>query len=254
MIAKMIDVKTEDGICDAYLAYPEGKNNLPFVLFYMDAIGLRKRIHDMVDRIAAQGYFVLAPNLFYRSKRAPVVDYETLLKPEHRGDLIKQVMALASELKVDMGERDARSFLNYARARPEVDVSRAAAVGYCMGGGNALRSAGNFPEAFAAVASFHAGNLATEAETSPHRWFPRIKAEVYIGHADRDQHMPPEQMERVEAELKKAGLRCKAELYPECHHGWTMSDLHAYNKEGEARHWKELFALFQRNLRTEERK
>ena len=40
----------------------------------MDAFGLRPQIEQMADRIAADGYVVLAPNVFYRPARAPVVD------------------------------------------------------------------------------------------------------------------------------------------------------------------------------------
>jgi carboxymethylenebutenolidase len=117
-----------------------------------------------------------------------------------------------------------------------------------MGGGQVLRAAGQYPEDFTAVASFHSGNLATDAENSPSRWFPAIRAEVYLGHADQDQHMPPEQMERVSSELSKAQVKFKAELYQGSRHGWTMSDLPAYNASGEQRHWERLLGFFERTL------
>jgi len=60
----MVDIATEDGTCDAYLAQPDGDGPHPAVLFFPDAIGLRQRIYDMADRIASHGYVVLAPNLF----------------------------------------------------------------------------------------------------------------------------------------------------------------------------------------------
>lgn len=155
MIEKLINIDTQDGTCDAYVAYPEGIADLPIVLFYMDAIGLRPRIFSMASRLASHGYFVLAPNLFYRSRRVPIIDYDTLLKPENRPEMIKQVMALAGALEMDMARRDVQSFLGYARSQHVVRADRAGAVGYCMGGAHALRAVGNYPDAFGAVASFH---------------------------------------------------------------------------------------------------
>ena len=158
-------------------------------------------------------------------------------------------MAFAKELNPDLSQRDAEAFINFAKAQPEVDPSKKMGThGYCMGGGHALRSAGNFPDTFAAAASFHAGGLATDLATSPHRWFPKIKAEVYIGHADQDQHMPPEQMEKVSTALKDAHVKFKTELYQGAAHGWTMSDLPVYNEAVERKHWEQLLQLYERTL------
>ena len=242
------DIETKDGQCDSYISYPDGKQNLPIVLFYMDAVGLRPRIYEMVDRLAAQGYYVIAPNLFYRDKRAPVVDYDSLLG--NLPELFKQVMSFAAKLNPELSQSDCQSFLKFAKEQPQVNLQKIGVVGYCMGGGQALRQAGSFPSDFSAAASFHAGNLATDAEASPHRWFPKIKAEVYIGHADQDQHMPPEQIERVDQLLKAANLKYTAKVYEGSRHGWTMKDLPVYNEAGEEKHWNALLSLFERNLKN----
>ena len=76
MSIETIDVSTPDGVADAYLAVPDGGGRLPGVLFVMDAFGLRPRIAEMVQRIASQGYAVLAPNVFYRARRSPIPSSE----------------------------------------------------------------------------------------------------------------------------------------------------------------------------------
>ena len=72
MNGSTIDVPTPDGVADCYLTKPAGDAARPGVLFMIDAIGLRPRIEEMADRIAAEGYVVLAPNVFYRAGRAPL--------------------------------------------------------------------------------------------------------------------------------------------------------------------------------------
>ncbi|QDK39326.1 dienelactone hydrolase family protein [Bdellovibrio sp. NC01] len=246
MNKKLIELKTPEGICDTYISFPEGKKNLPIVLLYMDAVGLRQRIYDMADHIAEAGYFVMAPNIFYRTKRVPIADYSIL--PAGFPEVIKEVIAIAHQHHVDMGKRDVQYYLDFAKAQPNVDSSKIGAVGYCMGGGLAIRAAGNYPEEFKAVASFHAGGLCTDQETSPHRYFPKMKAEVYIGHADHDKSMPAEQITALEEVLKHVNFKNHSILYKDCHHGWTMKDLPAYNAAGEKKHFTDLLALFKRNL------
>ncbi len=72
MNGSTIDVRTPDGVADCYLTKPAGDARHPGVLLIMDAFGLRPRIEEMADRIAAQGYVVLAPNVFYRAGHAPL--------------------------------------------------------------------------------------------------------------------------------------------------------------------------------------
>lgn len=250
MPTKMVEIQTQSGLCDTYVAYPEDRMNLPVVLVYTDAIGLRKRSFEMADMLASLGYYVMVPNMFYRTKHAPLVDYDTLLKPENRPELLKQVMAIAANLKPDMAKRDVKDFLRFTQEQAQVNPNKVGIVGYCMGAGQALRAAGNYPTAFKAVATFHGGHLAVDNDTSPHLYFKNIQAEVYIAHADQDATMPPEQMEKVEKALKDAKVKHKTEVYKECLHGWTMSDLPAYSAAGEEKHWHAVLDLFARTLKN----
>jgi carboxymethylenebutenolidase len=68
-----VEVKTSEGVCDAVFIHPE-KSSHPGVLLWHDSPGLRPVIRDLGKRIAAEGYSVLVPNLFYRAHRAPVFD------------------------------------------------------------------------------------------------------------------------------------------------------------------------------------
>ena len=66
-------VPTPDGSADAALFHPAGSGSWPAVLMWPDILGLRPVFRDMGRRLAAEGYTVLVPNPFYRTKRAPVV-------------------------------------------------------------------------------------------------------------------------------------------------------------------------------------
>jgi carboxymethylenebutenolidase len=66
-----VQISAPDGLADAYLTRPDDEPH-PGVLYITDAFGLRPTTEGMADRIAADGYVVLAPNVYYRAGRTPV--------------------------------------------------------------------------------------------------------------------------------------------------------------------------------------
>ena len=246
MRSETIDVPTADGVADAYLTMPdEGVH--PGVLFVMDAIGLRARIEEMADRIAARGFVVLAPNTLYRAGRAPVFPLPDLKDADNRAAFIAQVRPLIGDLTADVVAADGDAYLDALseRAAP----GPVAITGYCMGGRVGWHIARSHPGRVAALASFHGGNLAVADDPeSPHRSAGAFDAELYFGHADQDHSMTAEQIELLEQALEETDLTYRSELYDGAAHGWTMSDTAVYDEAATERHFEELFALLDRTI------
>ncbi len=76
----------------------------------------------------------------------------------------------------------------------------------------------------------------------------RATGELFIGHADNDGSMEPEQMARLTRALAEAHVRHTAELYVGAAHGWTQVDTPAYDEASSERHWLRLTELFGRVL------
>ncbi len=74
MIDRELDIQTGDGLMNTFITYPEEGGPFPVVLFYMDAPGKREELHDMARRIGTAGYYVVLPNLYYRTERNFVID------------------------------------------------------------------------------------------------------------------------------------------------------------------------------------
>ncbi|WP_225630575.1 dienelactone hydrolase family protein [Streptomyces solaniscabiei] len=243
-----VDIPTDDGTADAYLAHPGDGNARPAVLLYMDAFGLRPQLRAMADRLAGAGYTVLVPNVFYRHGRAPVVELPEFIDPGARPEIFQHLGPIMKSLTPDRAMRDAGAYLRWLADCPSVADGPVGVTGYCMGAALALRTAGTYPDRVAAAAGFHGGNLATEGPQSPHLMAGGVTAELYFGHADRDPGMPPEQQERLEAALTGAGVRHRCEVYAGAHHGYTQADTAAYDAEATERHWEELLGLLKRTL------
>jgi carboxymethylenebutenolidase len=232
-----LDVTTTDGVADAYRA-----GDGPGVLFIMDAIGLRPRIAEMVERIAEGGYTVLAPNIFYRSGRAPVLELPDFSDPAHRAEFMGLVRPLIAQVDAAAIVRDAGAYLEQLPPGP------VAITGYCMGARLGLRIAAAFPDRVVALAGFHGGMLVTDRDDSPHLSLGKVHAEVYIGHADEDPSMSAEAIAELDRALAATGVRHTTEVYAGARHGYTMSDTAVYDEAACERHFAALFDLLDRNL------
>ena len=243
MPSEMIDVQTQDGLADAYLTRADDEPH-PGVLFIMDAYGLRDQIEQMADRIAEQGYVVLAPNVFYRVGRAPVVPLDGIGDPERRDEVFGRVMPLVRGLTTEQIVSDGAAYLD---ALEQVAPGPVAITGYCMGGRVGWRIAAAYPERVAALGGFHVGGLVTDGEDSPHRDADRlVGSEVYLAFADHDRSATPEQIAAVERALADAGVPHRCEVYEGAAHGYTMADTPAYDEAAAERHYTELLALLAR--------
>ncbi|MFI9828132.1 dienelactone hydrolase family protein [Streptomyces sp. NPDC051913] len=243
-----VTIPTPDGAADAYLAHPATEGPHPAVLLYMDAFGLRPHLRSMADRLAGAGYVVLVPNVFYRHGPAPVVELPDFINPAERPEIFRSLGEPARTLTPQGAMRDAAVYLDWLAASPLTADGPAGVVGYCMGAGLALRTAGTHPDRVAAAAGFHGAHLATDAADSPHLVADRITAELYFGHADQDSTNPAEQIERLDKTLTEAGVEHRAEVYAGAHHGFTQADTAMYGAEASERHWVALLELFGRRL------
>lgn len=151
----------------------------------MDAFGPRPALDEVAERLAGQGYAVLVPDLFYRKAPYGPFDAKTAFTVD---ETKTKLMALVSGTTQEMTIRDSAAFLD-AFAAEGID-GPIGVVGYCMGGARALNAAATYPDRIVAAASFHGGNLASDAPDSPHRKAASIKAHVYVGVAGVDRSFP----------------------------------------------------------------
>ncbi|MFI5715568.1 dienelactone hydrolase family protein [Nocardia sp. NPDC051750] len=245
-----VDVPTPDGAADAYVAYPDDGVAHPGVLVIQDGFGLRPSLRSLADRIAAHGYTVLLPNAYYRHGPAPVIELPDLIDPAQRPEIFQQVLPMIRELTPELLRSDAGAYLEWLSASPHVAAGKVGLTGYCMGARLAVLTAGMFPDRVAAVAGFHGGPLVTDAPDSPHLTVGNITAELYFAHAGDDHHITAEHIAQFDKALAAAGIRHRTEVYEAAQHGYTQADTSAYDPEAAERHYRELLALFDRNLRT----
>jgi carboxymethylenebutenolidase len=244
-----VAIPTPDGPARAFVFTPEGVGPWPAVIFYMDAPAIRPALFQMCERLAANGYYVLLPDMFWRVGPYEPIDLKTAFASEDaRRAIFGKFM---SSTDPERSTRDTGAFLAWLDGQPTAKADKVGVTGYCMGASLALRAAGNYPDRIAAAAGFHGGRLATDDADSPHRLAAKIKARVYIGGADEDAGFPPEQADRLRQALTEAGVDNTVEIYAGARHGYAPPDMPVYNEAAAERHWRELLKLFGETLKVD---
>jgi carboxymethylenebutenolidase len=244
---KAIEIKMQngDGISDSVFFHPEGEGSWPGVLYLTDIGGIRPSNRESAGRLAQQGYAVLMPNIFYRTGRAPLQPSIRTLDDEGRK---KRMAELSAPLTPEAMERDASIYIDILTSQNSTRSGMIGVVGHCFSGKMAMYAAAARPDKVGVVASFHGGGLYADSTTSPHLTLPRIKAQLYFGHAVQDRSMPQEAIAHFEQALERWGGKYESETYEGAFHSWTSTDSPVYNQPQAERAFSKLTQLLQESL------
>ena len=236
-----------DGAIDAQLFTPAGAGGpRPAVVLFPDIGGVRPAYDAKAQAVADGGYAVLLPNIYYRDVAGPVAPDGTSYRDPA---VFARAQGYGRRLTPGAQARDFAALLGAVDAAPECAAGPVGAVGYCLTGGFALRMAALHPERVAAAAGFHSARLAAEGDPhSPASVVGGVRARVYLGHADRDKSLPPDQIARLDRALAEAGVHFTTELYAGASHGFTTRDNPAYDARADALHYRRLFTLLGETL------
>lgn len=211
----------------------------------MDAFGLRPALDALAARLAAEGYFVLVPNLFHRAGDFRPFDTRTVWGDEPER---KRLMGLIGQATPEGTMRDFGLWLEWLKTAKGARSERVGMVGYCFGGTMCFRAAAAFPDRVAAIACIHGGGLVTEKADSPHLGASKVKAECYFACADEDRSCTQEHRVTLEKALRAADVKAQVEFFSGKKHGFSMSDFPVFDEDAAALHWTRVVTLFSRTL------
>ena len=218
-----ITLDNNAGSFDAYLASPP-KGRGPGLVVIQEIFGVNKVMRDLCDGFAAQGFFAICPDLFWRQK--PGVDITDQTDAEWQ-----QAFALYKGFNVDSGIADIAVTIEQLKPMKGV-AERVGAVGYCLGGLLAYLTAAR-TRADACVGYYGVGieNHLGEAK--------KIAKPLMLHIAEKDDFCKPDAQAKIKAGL--GGMK-NVEL-----HSYTGMQ-HAFAREG-GKHFDRAAASFA-NSRT----
>jgi carboxymethylenebutenolidase len=252
MIGKDVDIQTPDGAMDAYVAHPDGGGPFPLVVLFMDVWGLREELFAIARNVAAKGYYCVVPNLFYREGK---VRYEkrnaqgkmasfTALPPDKQAEM----MGRSGKVDRERSRTDIAAILEFCRGEP-VTGGAAGSAGFCLGGRVAFYAGQEFPR-FRANASLHGTWLIKDVPDSPHLFIGRMRGEMYCGFGALDRFGTPETVAALgDAFAANPNVTYRRHVHAGAEHGYSLPDRDIHVVEATALDWREIFAMFERELR-----
>lgn len=191
-----IQFPTTAGSTPGYLAVPAAGHG-PATIVLQEWWGLDEHIRSVCDRLAAEGFFALAPDLFRG---------ETTTQPS---EAEQKTMALS----MDQAEQDMCGAADFLAYHPGVDGPGVGSVGFCLGGGLSLWAAARCPQITAAVTYYY---------VMPHGKpdFSKIKGPV-LGHfGTNDEFISHDEAKALESELRGAGIDVTFHYYEGAGHAF----------------------------------
>jgi dienelactone hydrolase len=208
------------------------------VLVFPEAFGLGQHAISRAERLAKEGYVAMACDVYGDGR--VISD-------------LQEAVGLVQALSADPSRIRARAAgaLAMLAARPEVDPTRIASIGFCFGGTMSLELARSGAD-LKAVVGFHSG-LATSAPSAGPK---SIKARVLVCIGADDPMIPPDQRAAFEAEMREAEADWQIYVYGNTVHSFTnpeagnlnMPNAIRYSPEVDARSWAALQELFSETL------
>ena len=224
-MGSMVEFSTNGKRSSGYLATPARETG-PGVIVIQEWWGLVDHVKDIVDRLAAEGFVALAPDMYHG---------ETATGPDAAGKLM---MAL----QIDEAEKDLRGAVEHVLSRDETAGGRVGTVGFCMGGQLSL---------FAACANAKVGACVDFYGIHPNVTpdLPSLHAPVLGFFAEKDTFVPPDVARTLEADLEAAGKTADITVFAGADHGFfndTRRDV--YHAEYAAQCWQRMLTFYRHHL------
>ncbi len=183
------------GQAHGYLALPASGSG-PGVIVIQEWWGLTDHIVDIADRLAAEGFVALAPDLFGG-------------KTTHDSDEAGKLM---SELPVDKAAQDLAGAVDFLLDHEAVTSSKVGAVGFCMGGGFVLLLAAQQGDRVGAAVPFYGVGAAVPSQ------YAGLTAAVQGHYGERDDFYPVDDARALEGRIRAdSGADVEFFYYPAGH-------------------------------------
>ena len=210
-----------------YLATPPSGSG-PGVIVIQEWWGLTDHIADVCDRLAAEGFVALAPDLYGGSVA-------------HDADEAGRLM---TELPVDRAARDLGGAVDFLLGHEAVTSGKVGAIGFCMGGGFVLMLAAQQGDRIGAAVPFYGVGPAVPST------YEGVRAAVQGHYGEKDDFYPVEQAKAQEKQIREeSGAPVEFFYYPAAHafHNDTNT-LGTYDAEQAALAWSRSVEFLRGNL------
>jgi carboxymethylenebutenolidase len=228
-----VNLPVADGTSmQVYTSAPDAQGSYPGLILIQEAFGVNGHIRNMADRFAAEGFVVIAPEIFHRTAPAgfegSYSDFASVM-PHYQ--------AVTNEgLTVDL-----QASFNWLQDQSSVIKEKIGSIGYCLGGRVAFVANAVLP--LAAAVSYYGGALDQVADMAPKLHGPHL---FFWGGLDT--HIPHETRQTVVSAVEAAGKPYINVVISYADHAFSCDDRPAYNADATREAWGLTLAFFKNKL------
>ena len=232
-MGQWIEINAEDGKFAAYVARPAAATKAPAIVVIQEIFGVNADLRATCDKLAAQGFVALSPDLFWRAE--PRIDLNKLDEKEwQRG------FELYQSLNLDRAVRDIGATLALAR-KLEGTSGKVGVMGFCLGGLLTFLTAARCD--VDGAASYYGGGTDQHVEEGR-----KLKTPTVLHLAEDDEYISKDAQAKIKAGLGKNPL-VEVHGYPGCKHAFARHKGVHYDAKAAKLANERTRALFDRTLR-----
>ncbi|VVP01145.1 dienelactone hydrolase family protein [Pseudomonas silesiensis] len=211
-----IEIDSADGKFGAYLAIPHTRKG-PGIVLIQEIFGVNEHIRSVAEQYAADGYLVIAPDLFWRNGQRIELDYDEAGW--------KRAVELMNATDVGQAQKDIELAIDALKAQPGLDGG-IASIGYCFGGLLSYHTAAN--GLVDVAVAYYGGGIQNQLERAD-----EIEVPLLMHFGEEDSHIPLDAVEKI-AERFENNDNVEIVVYPEAEHGFNCSHRDSYNQRAAA--------------------
>lgn len=229
-----IEIVTPDGLLPAQVWLPPAGTGAAVVVF-QEIFGVGRYIRSRCADLAALGYVVIAPEIYWRLGVTAV--------DEDADDLLQQGMGLMQQADWDAAVADGVAAVRHTKGMIEV-TGDVGAVGFCYGGGLAFNVAA--VEHVNALVSYYGSAL-----PQLHSLAPQVNAPSLHHFGDADAYIPLATVREIEASVT-AQPDVSFEIHPGAGHAFDNPAPMFHDAEASAAAWASTVQFLSTHLKGRE--
>ena len=226
-----ISISGPDGTFSGFLVLPAGEVR-GGVLVVQEIFGVNIHIREVTQRIAAEGYVALAPDVFWRAQPNIALEYND--------EGVQRGLALRKSTPPDKVVEDMKASLEALGARPDMAGKKSGVVGFCMGGHLAYLAATRLQPA--ASSCYYGGGIAAHLDEATSLQTP---TQFHFGALDAS--IPMQEVEAIK-EATRDNPKAEVFVYPAADHGFNCDKRPSFHPDSAKQAWARTIALFSQHI------
>jgi carboxymethylenebutenolidase len=232
-----VQLNTPDGKMDSYVAQPKDAGTYPGIVVIQEAFGVNSHIKKVTERIAAEGYVAIAPDIFHRESER-LIPYSDMAK----------AIATMQRVVDSKAMEDVAAAIAHLKSQSNVKASSIGVIGFCMGGRLTYLAAAHHANDIKAAVPYYPGGL-TMGNPSPLSRTGEIKCPMYLFFGAKDQLIPMDQAGQINTELTSKKVAFQMKIYPEAGHGFFCDERGSYHEASAKDAWEKTKSFFAQHLK-----